>query len=258
MDRVRVTGMFVLFTAMAAPAAADVTIKEKVSGKGMMAIAGGEATKYIKGARMRVDSAAGGNETSMLIDVNTQQMIVLNHKRREAEVNDMTKLSAEMAKLPISDIEASITPTKETRQIAGTTCAVHDMQVTVPTTMGTEQMTFVLFGPICVAKNGPGASDVMAFYKAASEKGFIFSDPRTAKAQPGQAKGMAAMYREMAALGVPLSQEMNFKFEGSSPMAAMMSKMGGSSMTTDVVSISTDAIPDSTFQIPEGYKTVKR
>lgn len=258
MVRVRVTGIFVLCAAMAAPSAADVTLKQKVTGKGMMAMAAGENTQYIKGTRMRVDTAAGGNATSMIIDVNAQQMIVLNHKRREAEVNDMTKLSAEMAKLPISDINASVTPTKETRQVAGTSCTVHDIKVTVPTTMGNEEVTFVLFGPICVAKNGPGAADFSAFFKAAAEKGFIFSDPRTAKAQPGQAKGMAAMYKEMAALGVPLSQEMNFKFEGSGAMAAMMSKMGGSSMTTDVVSISTDAIPDSTFQIPEDYKTIKR
>jgi hypothetical protein len=83
------------------------------------------------------------------------------------------------------------------------------MQVTVPTMMGNEQVTFVLFGPICLARNGPGAADVMAFYKAAAEKGFIFNVPRTAKAQPGQAKGM------------------NFKFEGTGAMAAMMSKMGG-------------------------------
>ena len=79
-----------------------------------------------------------------------------------------------------------------------------------------------------------------------------------AKAQPGQTKGMATMYREMAALGVPLSQEMNFKFEGTGAMAAMMAKMGGNSMTTEVVSISTDAIPDATFEVPEGYKIVKR
>src|SRR5262245_29873683 len=114
MDRVRVSGIFVLCTAMAAPASADLTVKEKVTGKGMMAIAGGENTKYIKGTRMRVDNAAGGNETSMIIDVNAQQMIVLNHKRREAEVNDVTKLSGEMSKLPISDIKTSITPTKVT------------------------------------------------------------------------------------------------------------------------------------------------
>lgn len=257
MNRVRVIGVFVMCAAMAAPAAADVTLKQKVTGKGMVA-SSGESMQYIKGTRMRLDQATTGSENSTIIDANSQQMIVLNHKRREAEVYDMTKLVADLAKIPISDVKASVTPTKQTRQIAGSTCTVHDMQVTVPTTMGPEQVTFVLAGPICLVKNGPGAADFSAFYKAAAEKGLFFGDPRMAKAQPGQTKGMATMYREMAALGVPLSQEMNFKFEGTGAMAAMMAKMGGNSMTTEVVSISTDAIPDATFEVPEGYKIVKR
>jgi len=42
-------------------------------------------------------------------------------------------------------------------------------------------------------------------------------------------------------------------------MAAMMQKMGAlNTTTTEVVAISTDAIPDSTFDVPEGYKVVKR
>jgi len=41
-------------------------------------------------------------------------------------------------------------------------------------------------------------------------------------------------------------------------MAAMMAKMGGNSITTEAVTISTDAIPDSTFEVPEGYKVIKR
>jgi Domain of unknown function (DUF4412) len=257
MNRVRVTGMVVLCAAMAAQAAADVTIKQKVTGTGMMA-SSGDGSQYIKGTRMRMDQTAGGNETSTIIDANTQQMIVLNHKRREAEVHDMTKLVADMSKLPISDVKTSITPTKQSRQIAGYTCTVHDMQVSVPTTMGPEQVTFVLAGPICLVKNGPGAADFAAFFKAASDKGLFFGDPRTAKAQPGQARGIAAMHREMASLGVPLSQEMNIKFEGTGAMAAMMAKMGGNSMTTEAVAISTEAIPDSIFEVPEGYKVIKR
>jgi hypothetical protein len=50
--------------------------------------------------------------------------------------------------------------------------------------------------------------------------------------------------------------EMNIAFEGEGPMAAMMKKMSNS-ITTEVVSYSTDPIPDSLFEIPAGYK-VKR
>jgi hypothetical protein len=259
MNPARVIGLMVVCVAVSGPAAADVTFKQKISGKGMVAaVASGDSTQIIKGARMRTDQAIGGNETSTIIDANAQQMIVLNHKRREAEVYDMTKIATDLAKIPISDVKASVTPTKETRQIAGSTCTVHQMEVTVPTVMGSEKLTFVMSGPVCMAKNGPGHSDFAVFYKTAAEKGLFFGDPRAAKAQGAQAKGMTELYRQMASLGVPLAQEMNIKFEGGGAMGAMMAKMGANTMTTEVVSISTAAIPDTTFDVPAGYTIVKR
>jgi hypothetical protein len=258
MNRNRVIAAFVIWAAVAAPAAADVTFKQKISGKGMVGGGSGESVQYIKGTRMRTDQAVGGNQTSTIIDADAQQMTVLNHKRREAEVYDMTRIAADLAKIPVSDVKASVTPTTQTRQIAGSTCTVHQMQVSVPTEMGPEKVTIVMAGPICLVKDGPGQADFSAFYKAAAEKGLFFGDPRAAKAQAGQAKGMTAMYREMAALGVPLAQEMSFKFEGTGMMATMMGKMGANTMTTEVVSVSTEAIPDSTFEVPAGYKVVKR
>jgi hypothetical protein len=244
--------------ALAAPAGADVTFKQKVSGKGIAGVAGGDSTQYIKGVRMRTDQTVGGNDTSTIIDAGAQQMVVLDHKRREATVYDMTKIAADIAKMPISDVKASVTPTTQTRQIAGTTCTIHDMHVAAPTQMGPETLTIVLAGPICLVKNGPGQTDFTAFYKAAAEKGLFLGDPRAAKAQAGQARSMTAMYQQMAALGVPMSQEINFKFEGSGAMAGMMAKIGANSMTTEVVSVSTDPIADSTFDIPAGYRVVKR
>jgi hypothetical protein len=86
----------------------------------------------------------------------------------------------------------------------------------------------------------------------------FLADPRTAAAQPGHAKGLATLYREIATHGVPLAQEMTIRFEGSGPMAGMMGKVGGSTLTTEVVSISTDPLPDSMFEIPAGYKINKR
>jgi hypothetical protein len=41
-------------------------------------------------------------------------------------------------------------------------------------------------------------------------------------------------------------------------MAAMMNKMGGMTMLTEVVSVSSDAIADSMFDVPAGYKTKQR
>ena len=48
-------------------------------------------------------------------------------------------VSAEMSKLPMTDMKARVTPKGQTRQIAGTACAVHDIEVTVPFDMGGEK-----------------------------------------------------------------------------------------------------------------------
>lgn len=244
--------------ALAAPAAADVTFKRKLDGKMMTGAMSGTSVQYIKGMKMRDDQTMMGNEMSTIIDVATGQMIALDHKRRQAEVFDMTKLGAEMSKLPISDVQASLDATAETRTIAGHACTVYTMKVAVPMDMGGQKMTVGMSGPMCLAKGGPGAAEVAAFFKAVAEKGLFFGDLRQAQSQPAQARAMTALYEEMAGLGVPLAQEMHFKFEGEGPMAAMMAKMGSNSMSTEVVAVSTDPIPDSTFEIPEGYKLVNR
>jgi Domain of unknown function (DUF4412) len=248
-----------LCLALASPAAADVTTKHKSGGKGMGGMMSGEMTQYVKGLKMRTDQNLGGHETTTIIDVAGKQMIVLNHAKKEADIFDMTKMSENLSKIPISDIKSSITPTGQTRQIAGATCTVYDVRVTAPMAMGADAgFTLVMTGPHCLVKNGPGQADYKVLYRAIAESGFFFGDPRQAKAQPSQAKAMTEMYSKMAELGIPYAAEMNIAFEGSGPMAAMMSKMGGNSITNEITSVSTAPIADSTFEVPAGYKVNKR
>ena len=116
-------------------------------------------------------------------------------------------------------------------------------------------MTVTLQGPIWVVKNAPGAADYSRFFKAAVEKGWIFSDPRAAKGQPGQAKAMAEMYKQMADTGgIAYETDIQIKMGGSGPMAALLAKMGNISMSTVVDSVDTAALPDDLFAPPAGYK----
>lgn len=246
-----------LSLAFASPAVADVTTKQKMGGKGMGGMMSGESTQYVKGVKMRTDQTVSGKATTTIIDAGAKQMTVIDHAKREAEVIDMSTLAGSMAKVPISEIKTTINPTGQTKQIAGSTCTVYDVKVTVPMQMGNDGITISMAGPYCLVKNGPGYADYAALYKAIAENGFL-GDPRQAKAQPAQAKAMTEMYRKMAELGVPFATEMNITFEGSGPMAAMMSKMGGNTITSEVTSISTDAIADSVFEVPAGYKLNKR
>jgi hypothetical protein len=253
----RILGTSLLCCAIASPVVADVTIKSKASGSGFGAAAAGDTTQQIKGQKVRIDQTTGeGRQTSTIIDIAAKQMVTLNHDKKEAEVIDMTSLGATLAKAGVSEINVSITPTPATRQIAGQTCNVYDLKVAVPMPVAQMKMAMVLSGPQCLVKNGPGQADFMAFYRAASEGG-AFLDANQAKGQPAMAKAMTDMYRKMSELGIPFASEMKMGIEGEGPMAEAMKKMG-TTITTEVTSISTAPVPESAFETPAGYKVKKR
>jgi hypothetical protein len=253
----RLFGFSLLCLAIASPARADVTIKSKGGGSGMVGAMSGDMTQYIKGLKVRTDQTTGkGRETTTIIDMAARQMVVLNHDSKEADVFDMASLSSTLEKAGVTDVSVSLTPTTQTRQIAGQSCTVHDLKISVPMQMGNTKMTMVMSGPQCIAKNAPGQADYLAFYKAASENGGFF-DPQQAKTRPAAAKAMTDMYRKMAELGVPYATEFTMGFEGQGPMADMMKKMANT-ITTEVTSVSTSPIAASLFDVPTGYKINKR
>jgi hypothetical protein len=157
-----------------------------------------------------------------------------------------------------SSMKASITPNGQTKQIGGRAAAGYDMEISVQSAIGGSKdmnMTVTLTGPMWVVKDAPGTADYAGFFKAAVAKGWIFSDPRAAKAQPGQAKAMAEMYNQVAALGgIAYENDMQIKMSGSGPMAGLLARMGNMTMSTLTDSIETTPIADDLFAPPTGYK----
>ena len=143
-------------------------------------------------------------------------------------------------------ITSSVKPNGQTKQVAGKTASGYDMDISVPASLGGAggmKMVVKMTGPAWIVKGAPGTADYVAFYRAAAQKGFIFSDPRAAKGNPGQAKAMARMYEQFADIGgIPYETTMDIKPTGEGPMAGMMAKMGSMSMTQVVESVDTAAI----------------
>jgi hypothetical protein len=157
-----------------------------------------------------------------------------------------------------SSIKASVKPNGQTRTISGAAAAGYDMEISMQAAMAgskDQDMTVTLSGPMWIVKGAPGASDYANFYKAAVQQGWIFSDPRAAKGQPGQARATAEMYSQLAAIGgIAYETAMDIKMSGSGPMAGLLAKMGNMSFSTTVESVSTAALADDLFQPPAGYK----
>ncbi len=245
---------------IAIPASADVTMTQSVSGKGMGMNGTTVTTTYIKGLKMRTDSVMNGTTRTTVFDVENQKMYVFDSKKKEADMWDMADFAKQIGTtVEAEGMTASFKPNGQTKQVSGKTATGYDMSISMPTRMGDAKdgmaMTVTLSGPTWIVKGAPGTADFQRFYKAAAERGFIFSDPRAAKAQSGQAKATVAMYREMAATGgVPYETEMNIKMSGDGPMAGLMSRMGNISMTTSVQNIDAAPLADDLFGPPAGYK----
>jgi hypothetical protein len=259
--RVRIADVVLVCAAFVAPAYADVTFKMKVGGSGLDSGNSGDRTDYIKGNKLRMDLSVAGEQRSVIVDLDTHQLIFLEPRQRMASIVDMRTLAAEMAKAVRGDLKASVTATSGTRQIAGATCTVHDLKVTLPPPAVEPAMSMVLTGSACLVKGGSGAADLSAFYQAAAEKGLFFGDPN-APTEPGPALLMTGMYRELVSRGVPFATELKTGVEATGAMAEVMKQMGGMGdarmTTTEVVSVSTATIPPSTFQVPAGYDVVKQ
>jgi hypothetical protein len=249
--------------ALTAPLLGDVTIKQSTSGKGLGVAAAGTSTTYIKGLKMRSDVEARGTVLTTIFDVDAQKMYVFDSKKKSADVWDMQAFSAELAKsVEAGEMKTSLEANGEKKEIAGKTANGYDLRVTIPAKMGGAEgmaMTVTLRGPTWIVKGAPGTTDYVAFYKAAAEKGWIFSDPRAAKGSPGQAKAMAEMHRQLASAGgLPYETTMDIAVQGEGPMAAVMARMGGMSMTSTVTSVDTSALDDALFAPPTGYKLVPK
>jgi hypothetical protein len=263
--RVRIAMVALGLVACASDASADVKLVAQMTGKMMGRSPSGETVTYIKGNKMRTDQTMGGSQLSTIMDVDTGELISINHKNKEAEIWNIAELSKTMQDTGIAanGVDVKITPNNETKEIAGFKADGYDMNVSVKSAMRGASgqpamaMTVNITGPAFLSTAAPGARDYANFYMAAAEKGFFFGDPRAAKAQPGNAKGMMALYRTMAEKGIPLEAKQVIKLSGDGPMAGIFAKMGGGEINSSVVSVSDETIAADVFTVPAGYK-VKR
>ena len=241
------------------PAHADVTMKSSGTGEGLGMSGTMASTTYIKGLKMRVDGTVGKRATSSIFDVENQKMYVFDHKKKKVEAWDMAAFSQEIGSaVSVGDVKSSMKPNGQTKTVSGQNTEGYDMEIIVPATLGGPggmPVTITMTGTVWIAKGAPGTPDYAAFYQGAADKGWIFTDPRAAKGAPGQAKAMAQMYAEFAKLGgVPYESQMNIKLGGDGPMAGLMARMGGVTMTSTTESVETAPLADDLFQPPPDYE----
>ena len=243
MSVMRLIAPAVICAAVAAPVSADVTLRMTVVEREIDGRVT-NVTEYRKGLKMRTDSSGDTiASNSMILDLETGLAIMLWHDGKSADVSDFKRMAAPPGK---NEVTQSITPTTQSRQIAGSTCTVYNVRSSVRMTERmvemAEPIAITMEGSVCLVKNTPGQADFARLSRAMAERAVV-PDPQL------------AIQRQIAELGVPYATELTFSLGANTP-GAEMRKIG--THATEVSSVSTAPIPDSLFEIPAGYTVTKR
>jgi hypothetical protein len=243
MSVMRLIAPAVICAAVAAPVFADVTLRmtmveREIDGRVT------SITDYRKGLKMRTDSSGDAiTSNSIILNLETGLVITLWHDGKRADVIDFKRMVAPPGK---NEVTQSITPTTQSRQIAGSTCTVYNVRSSVRMAERmiemAEPVVIVMEGSMCLVKNAPGQADFARLSRAMAERAVV-ADPQS------------ALQREIAELGVPYATELTVSLGANVP-GSQMHRIG--SHTIEVNSVSTDPIPDSLFEIPAGYTVIKR
>ena len=234
-------------------------MKSTIDGKGMGMGGTMTSTTYVKGSKMRTDVVMGDTTRTTIFDLDTQKMISFDSKKKEADVYDMQEFGADMAKsVQVSEHESLDQGERQDqadRRQVGDRLRHGDQRPRHDGRRRRHEDDREPEGPMWIVKGAPGTAEYLAFYKSAVDKGWFFSDPRAAKAQPGQAKAMAEMYtpaRSDRRHPVRAGDERQDERRG--PDGGVLAKMGNISMTTTVQSVETGALAADLFAVPAGYK----
>ncbi len=250
-----------LLLAGAAATRADVTVNTTTAGKASVIDVSGTGVNFIKGNRMRTDSVAGGRASALIIDIDGRRFINLDEKKQSAVITPLDSISDELAKVGVGGLSSSLSKTSQVKKVAGYSCTVHDINVTMPFSVTGNPgdgltANMVLAGTVCLSTDAPGLADYQKFYRASADSGFIFGDPRGAKSPTGAAtaKAYAELTRKMAEAGMALESHVRITAQGDNPMAQMMAKLAASDITTTVTSIAVGDVPAESFDVPADYK----
>lgn len=243
---------------LAGPAAADVTITQRVSQE-----LAGSSLKFtqvvsIRGPSMRIDSDIDGAKESWIYDLVAGSVTHLDLTTREARIYDATLASAEVDKtVPDDQLVVQLHPTGRSKVVLGATCDEYafDLRMSLQ-----EEMVDVvdLRGQAWLRTRGAGLQDYLDFVRLAARRRLLFAD-RGAREQADMrvalalARGHSELHRRFAAIGaMPCAVDLQYRREQGGVQALVDPRFRGRQRTT-AVALTTSPLPSETFVTPSDF-----
>ncbi len=262
----RCLATLVVFVLCLVPLHADLTFTQTTTFEGPMAAMMKDKPMVmvtrVRGKKARVDMQMMDMKMSSLADLETKEVMLLNHTEKTAQA--MTGATPDTA-VPKLDVDVSFKPTGNSRPIEGALCDEHVFKMSIGfAEMSGKQLPpeaaemmkdvrMIMDGSTWIAKGGPGAAEYMAFQKAAIDAnlGSVLAGLLGGQNRGGMDKLMAAVTE---APGLPYLTEMSMAVEGTGPMVEMMKQqLTGTKMIQKTTAVNTEVVSDDLFKVPADY-----
>jgi len=247
-----------LSTLSALPASADLSLtgRSTVVAMGMQGV--GKEGAWLSGSKIRRDMIDRGKAFSHLYDLNKNEITVIDHSQRQAQIFAMASINQQTnATVSSKDLKLDLKPTGRKHSLQKWTCVEHDLIAAMPAEVGGEKVSFTLTGTVWLARDTAEQIEVAAFIAAAKNPNFFMGIPALAKSSPAQARGMSEIVRRMAPNGLLCAVDVQTKYEGTGRMAALSNKLN-SRISLTYEQYGTNKLKPEVFDIPTGYRIERK
>ena len=264
-----------ILTASLVPLGADVTIIQTVKmewpeAAGRLPAPASQqplpkSTMRIKGMKARSDIEVGGQTVIAITDLEQKQVSLLGTQTTTVRVLTPESVNAGAGGVTLPHIDVSFQGTGKSQVVDGVQCDEHSFTLRLAMAdMGgyaqlppegaaiMKDVNMVMNGSVWLTKYARGAAEFSSFNKAALSSQLLPAVSGLIELKPGQWGGLdKLMAANLSAPGLPCLTEVTLTYEGSGKLAAFLNQMGPMKMTLKVLSVSTDALSNDVFHVPE-------
>lgn len=213
----------------------------------------GQEALFVKKHWMRRDLTDRGRSYTYLYDLKKRQIAVVDHFLRQAEIHS---LSGDGVGKPKA-MRLELTPTGRRHDLQDWDCEEHALDSSLPAELGQEKVNVILAGQVWLARKARERREIAPFIKAVDADDFFVGAAMPGKPANSQARGINEVMRKVLAKGMLCAADIQLKYEGNGPMADLGRRMATrASIVYD--SVSATPLRDELFNLPAGYREVRR
>lgn len=240
--------------ATAGGAGADFTLLGRSTLTAMNMANTGKESLLVKKQRLRRDLTDRGRLYTFLYDLASKELTVVDHLLRQAETHSLNNARKAPA---VKDLRLELAGTGRRHTLQDWNCEEYGLEAEMPGEMGQEKVKVLLSGRVWLERQASERKELAPFLKAVAAEDFFMGAAMPGKPLSSQAQGINEAIRRVLDKGMLCAAEIDIKYEGGGPMADLGRRMA-TRMSIIYEALSDQNLPDALFEIPAGYRVVRR